>query len=284
MTVFALTEHMPRHEVDRYPKETSTLASLQANEAAYVKEALRLRAKYGSEIEIPLGLEGEWIRPESAALIASSIERHEYDFFIGSVHHVHTVPIDYDDGMYREARRIAGGTDERLFEDYFDAQWEMLKTLRPPVVGHFDLIRLKSDDPNVFLKKMPGVWKRVCRNLDFVQSYGGVLEINSAAVRKGMDDPYPQRAICEAAMDRGIRFCLSDDSHGIDQVVACYGRIGLFLDEVGIQSVTYLKHQPLKEVGEAQDVVDERFPTLSFESVGVEELKKSRFWGSPRVT
>jgi histidinol-phosphatase (PHP family) len=276
MTVFALTEHMPRHDVDRYPSEiasNSTLPLLQENETAYVKEALRLREKYSGQLEMPIGFEGEWIRPESQGLVEQSIKLYDFDFFIGSVHHVHTVPVDYDDETYREARRIAGGTDERLFEDYFDSQFEMLKALRPPVVGHFDLIRLKSDDFNVSLKSMPGVWDRAMRNLDFIAGYGGLVEINSAAVRKGMDEPYPNREICKAALQRGIRFCLSDDSHGIAQVAHSYARVLAFLEKAGISSVTYLRH-----CEQGSQSVDQRFPTLGLVSVDLSRLKEEAFW------
>lgn len=110
---------------------------------------------------------------------------------------MHTVPIDYDRPMYEQAREIAGGTDERLFEDYFDAQFEMLQQLRPPVVGHFDLIRLKSDDMERSFTTWSGVWSRILRNLDFVASYGGMLELNGAALRKGMSEPYPKAEICK---------------------------------------------------------------------------------------
>jgi Histidinol phosphatase and related hydrolases of the PHP family len=110
---------------------------------------------------------------------------------------MHTVPIDYDRPMYEKAREKAGGTDERLFEDYFDAQLDMLEQLKPPVVGHFDLIRLKSDDMECSFTTWPGVWSKILRNLDFIASYGGMLELNSAALRKGMTEPYPKAEICK---------------------------------------------------------------------------------------
>lgn len=110
---------------------------------------------------------------------------------------MHTVPVDYDRPMYEEAREKAGGTDERLFEDYFDAQLDMLEQLKPLVVGHFDLIRLKSDDMERSFTTWPGVWNKILRNLDFIASYGGMLELNSAALRKGMSEPYPKAEICK---------------------------------------------------------------------------------------
>ena len=145
-------------------------------------------------------MEIDWIRPSSGNLIKRLITQYKPDMFVGSVHHVHTIPIDYDRSMYEKARSISGGSDEKLFEDYYDAQLEMLEALKPPVVGHFDLIRLKSDDPNTTSEQWPEVWKRVLRNLDFIAEYGGLLEINSAALRKGMQEPYPNKRICRVSI------------------------------------------------------------------------------------
>lgn len=167
------------------------------NEAAYWEEALRLREKYASQIKILVGFEIDWIRPSSLTLIQRSLARFPFEFFVGSVHHVHTIPIDFDRDMYVQARDAAGGSDERLFEDYFDAQLDMLKQLKPLIVGHFDLIRLKSDDPQRSFTQWPGVWKKILRNLDFIAEYGGMLELNSAALRKGMSEPYPKAEICK---------------------------------------------------------------------------------------
>lgn len=198
--VFALTEHMPRHDRDRYPEEIrtgSTLQSLIENEANYVHTALELREKYRGQIALPIGFESDWCGSHSLELINASLRAHQFDFFMGSIHHVRGVPIDYDSEMYARARLNAGGSDEKLFEEYFDEQLEMLEALRPPVVGHFDLIRLKSDDFNLDWRELTGVWKKILRNLDFIASYGGILEINTAALRKGMNEPYPKSEICQ---------------------------------------------------------------------------------------
>jgi histidinol-phosphatase (PHP family) len=160
---------------------------------------VRLRTKYASQIQLIIGFECDWIRPASESLISRSLSNFPFEFFVGSVHHTHTVPIDYDRPMYEQARQRAGGTDERLFEDYFDAQFDMLRKLRPPVVGHFDLIRLKSDDVERSFMSFPGVWSRILRNLDFIAEYGGLIELNSAAIRKGMSEPYPKAEICRVS-------------------------------------------------------------------------------------
>lgn len=156
----------------------------------------------------------------SLALVRQLQEKygHVLDFYIGSVHHVHDIPIDYSREMYLQARALShdsrkdhsgvrvpsdhshGDMDEALFKDYFDAQYGMLCALKPPVVGHFDLIRLYSDRPNDDLQCLVRVWKSVVRNLEYIVGYGGLLEINSSAVRKGLEEPYPQMEVCKVSL------------------------------------------------------------------------------------
>lgn len=196
---FALTEHIPRPPEDFYPEEADshTEESLAKLFDAFIVETNRLRDVYSDKIEILIGFESEWIRPSTLHIIRSIRKKHTFDFFMGSVHHTHTIPIDFDRAMYEQAREKAGGTDERLFEDYFDSQYEMLQALNPPVVGHFDLIRLLSDHRDAEFQGMIGVWEKIQRNLEYIASYGGLLELNSAGLRKGLAEPYPCRSICQ---------------------------------------------------------------------------------------
>lgn len=77
-------------------------------------------------------------------------------------------------------------------------------------------------------------------------------------------------------MARGGRFCLSDDSHGIDQVGLNFHRVLDFLDKAGISSLHYLT---LAEPS-ATATVDARFPRTQTASVSIDELKDMAFWKS----
>ncbi|KAI9720262.1 MAG: hypothetical protein M1812_003080 [Candelaria pacifica] len=204
MQVFALTEHMPRdQDEDMYPEElaaSQTPADLIRTHDEFYMEAVRLRRAYSPKIHIFIGFECDWIRPSSRVLIENLLYKHTFDLFVGSIHHVHAIPIDYDRQLYEMAREKSGGTEEQLFQDYFDTQFEMLQALKPPIVGHFDLIRLKSDEPDGTFKRWDSVWPRINRNLSFIAGYGGIVELNSASLRKGMNEPYPKKEICEVMM------------------------------------------------------------------------------------
>ncbi|KAK8213588.1 hypothetical protein M8818_002891 [Zalaria obscura] len=191
---------------DLYPEEieaAQTEAGLVKLFDDYWDEAVRLREKYKSQINILIGFECEWIRSSSCGLVETALNKHKFDFFMGSIHHVHSVPIDFDHELYWKARAISGGSDEALFEDFFDEQYDMLQALKPLIVGHFDLIRLKSDDPERSFTDMENVWRKINRNLEFIASYGGILELNSSSFRKGMSEPYPKVEICQVSLYSG---------------------------------------------------------------------------------
>ncbi|RYC63011.1 hypothetical protein CHU98_g3185 [Xylaria longipes] len=306
-TTMGLTEHMPRTALeDLYPEELdepeASLAALGPRHTVYLEEALRLQKLYAPQISLLIGFEGEWLRPAYRSLIGDLAAHPAIDYFIGSLHHVNGVPIDYDKEYYARAMASVGtppngatshGTstdtttaieagsengkvrdveahEEKMYERYYDQQYEMLIALRPRVVGHFDLIRLMSSDPGRNVRPWRGVWERIERNLAFVASYGGWLECNSSALRKGLAEPYPCRVIAEKWLSLGGKFTLSDDSHGIAQLGTNYGRALDFLSSLNVTTLWMLKREPQDEDG----VIGETIRTsLTEVAVSVDEIR-----------
>lgn len=201
----ALTEHMPRTSLsDLYPEELlpdpqASLAALMPRHASFLAEASRLQTLYAPQIHILIGFEGEWIRDDFSELVTSLAADRRVDFFIGSLHHTVGIPIDFDKDMYASARDAAGGTERGLWGRYYEEQFGMLRALKPRVVGHFDLIRLLSEEPGRDLRQWEEVWEKAVRNLEVVKGYGGWLECNTSALRKGLGEPYPGRGIAEVS-------------------------------------------------------------------------------------
>ncbi|KAI4087078.1 MAG: hypothetical protein LQ339_008958 [Xanthoria mediterranea] len=273
MHLLALTEHMPREQQDLYPEEIEggySEKGLLDTFRRYYDEARRLQQAYLSTVNVLIGMEIDWIRPSSKAFIEDLLAEFPLELFVGSVHHVHCVPIDYSTALFDEARNISGGSNEKLFEDYFDLQYEMLVALRPPVVGHFDLIRLKSDDPDTNFASMEGVRRRISRNLAFITEYRGVIELNSAALRKGLKEPYPNGVISKEFLALGGNFTISDDSHGVDQVGSHYRELLRFAKEVGIMQITYF------EKGSSNR--DPRFPNVTSKTTTMSLLQNHPFF------
>ncbi|KAB5535283.1 Polymerase/histidinol phosphatase-like protein [Coniochaeta sp. 2T2.1] len=264
-----LTEHMPRYSPsDLYPEELddpNALAILPPRHASFLSEARRLRDKYSSQLNILIGFESEWIRSSDLPKIQALASDPTIDYFIGSVHHAAGIPIDFDAAFYARAVSACGGTEKALYASYYDSQYEMLTSLRPKVVGHFDLIRLLSAEPGRKLAGWEGgeVWEKARRNLEFVAGYGGLLECNTSALRKGLDEPYPGREVAEEWVRLGGRFTMSDDSHGITQVATNYERGLQFLESLGLDAVwTFERRQG--EVVEKKVTLKEFRESLGF--------------------
>ncbi|KAF1815374.1 histidinol phosphate phosphatase H [Eremomyces bilateralis CBS 781.70] len=249
---FALTEHIPRPNEHLYAEEVAENYSwdiLHQLFRAYLKEALRLREKYADKISILIGFESEFVTPNYVGLVEDILnygicsdddvsQRSDFNFYMGSIHHVKTIPIDFSKELYVEARDACGGTDVDLFCIFFDEQYELLQRLKPPVVGHFDLIRLYSNNPNGSIRALgSAVWSKVIRNLQFAADNGLILEVNSSALRKGMDEPYPCVEIMQEYLRMKGRFTLSDDSHGIDQVGLNYPKAVRAMKAAGVGEI-----------------------------------------------
>ena len=198
------------------------------------------------QVQVLIGFEGEWIDeyPELATRRIQAILNkypRTFDLWIGSVHHAMGEPIDYDNAGFQRALTKCGGDEDSLFCSYFDSQYELITRLKPPVIGHFDLIRLKSKTPDKSLEERVGVWQRVLRNLNAVHEYGGVLELNTSALRKGLEHPYPRgEVVREWHRIEGV-LVLSDDSHGISQIATCYDQVGRFLKDQGVDSIGVMR-------------------------------------------
>lgn len=271
---FCLTEHMPRyHSKDLYPEEIAsetTSESLKATFDAYYSHAQLIKSRINSDssikTQILVGFEAEGIDQFYLSKGVELLKEKSFDLIVGSVHHVHNIPIDYDIKAYNEAKALSSpSTDIQLFEDYFDLQYQMLTTLKPTVVGHFDLIRLFSPlkvtpvDP----KAEPKLWAKIIRNIEYAVSIDALFELNSAAIRKGWSTPYPAADIAKAILQKGGKFCLSDDSHGIDQVGLNLHKALEYLESIGGEFLYHLALEDGKTVIKKQ---------------AIEEVKQNEFW------
>jgi histidinol-phosphatase (PHP family) len=209
-----LSEHMPPFdESGLYPDEVErgrTPGWMQDRFARYVGAARRLASEYTERMRILVGMESEWY-PGCAQWVARLREDYSLDYVVGSIHHVQGLCFDFSPADYVRAVDHCGGL-ERMYVWYFDAQLDMLQTIRPEVVGHFDLIRMH--DP-LYLETLAQaeVWARVLRNLEWIRDAGAILDVNARALLKGQAEPYVCAPILEVAGQMGIAVAYGDDAH-----------------------------------------------------------------------
>lgn len=68
-------------------------------------------------------------------------------------------------------------------------------------------------------------------------------------------------------LEKGGRFTLSDDSHGVDQVATDYNRLLRFVEKVGIKEIVYFQ--------KGSTTRDPRFPGTSMSAITLQELQET---------
>lgn len=79
-------------------------------------------------------------------------------------------------------------------------------------------------------------------------------------------------------IEKGARFCLSDDSHSVEQMGLNYHIVIPYLESLGVERVHYLEKLPMGQM--AVDMLG----SLKVSSVSIVELKKSLFWAASGQT
>jgi histidinol-phosphatase (PHP family) len=229
-----ITEHSPAiSEELLYPDQKAaglTPESLLNRFSDYMQECRRLQKKYHSEIRIFAAMEIETYSGYQE-FIPFLINRFQPDYIVGSVHFVGDMGFDYSKEQYDQTVKAAGGI-EAMYCQYFDQQFEMIKLLKPSVVGHFDLIRIFDPDYKKRLLR-PAIMDRIERNLDLIGQLELIMDFNLRSLLKGADEPYISRVILDMALQKGIAIVPGDDSHGLSSVGGNMEKWVAVLEEMG---------------------------------------------------
>ncbi|MGI9536847.1 MAG: histidinol-phosphatase [Desulfocapsaceae bacterium] len=218
-TWVGITEHAPPVNDDlRYADEAEdglTATVLLERFGSYMEECRRLQEKYSAQIQLFAALEIETYSGYEE-FVPFLIERFAPDYIVGSVHFVNDINFDYSETIYDRAADSAGGLDQ-LYLKYFDLQYEMIRRLKPEVVGHFDLIRIFDSGYRERLEQ-PEVVSRIRRNLELIKELDLILDFNLRALHKGASEPYICESILKIVREYEIKVVPGDDSHSISTV------------------------------------------------------------------
>lgn len=217
-TKVGITEHVPPvSDQFLYPDEKElnlTSVKLLKRFENYFKELDRLKKKYAPEIRIFAGMETETCEGY-VDHIKKLISRFQPDYIVGSVHHIGDISFDFSRAEYDRAV-LTCGSIEAMYEKYFDLQYNMIKALKPFVVGHFDLVRIHDKDYKQRLL-LPKIQKKIIRNLTLIKSLNLVMDFNLRPLARGEEEPYITPSILEHVKKLGIPVVPGDDSHSVHQ-------------------------------------------------------------------
>lgn len=222
----------------------ATYALPLANLRAYRAEVLRLREVYRDRIDVLLGLELDalpFLRDHNQAAILA----HGFDFTVGSVHFVRTLPdgqpwpLDMTEELFaRLLREEFGGDIRPLSEEYYALVAALADYPGVDIIGHIDRgVRLWNVGGR-YLDESQG-WYRalVDDTLHTLAKAGRIVELSTGGWRRGLEDPWPSLWVVRRCRELGIRMTINSDSHRPDQIAYAYDRALDALRDAGFRSV-----------------------------------------------
>lgn len=161
-----------------------------------------------------LGIEMDYVAGREDR-IASLLDRHRWDYVIGSVHFIEDGAVDY-----RVFDAWAHDADpDHLWGRYFDTLAAAAGSGLYDILAHPDLIKLWGDerpqprrDPRFFYE--PAV--------EAIAASGVAVEVSTAGLRKPVGEIYPAAGFAEMCIDAGAAFSLSSDAHVPEEVGHAY--------------------------------------------------------------
>lgn len=240
-----ISEHAPRLSEHLLYEEEEAMGwdvpRLESNFEAYARDIQALSDEFDGQITVLRGFESE-VAPKAdyRKIMLGLRDRFDFEYMVGSVHHVDEVLIDGPPELFAKALKEQGGL-EALAIAYYRAVAEMIEALRPEVVGHFDLIRKNA--PSSESVETPAILKAAEEALDAARTHACILDLNTTGHRKGPGYHYPAPRLLMRAHEMGLPFCFGDDSHSPDQVGAGIEEARDYLLEHGVETITALTRE-----------------------------------------
>ena len=204
---------------------------LTESEYPHYREFIRASAdEFAAEgLPIYLGIEKDYL---------SEIDPDDYDYVIGSVHHLPyggtVTPIDATEEAQRHFIETIGKQDKNeLAKRYFDLVAEHARTKSFQIQGHFDLVNkfgLFSDADETYRHCALEALDEVLANVPY-------FEVNTGALARGYASLYPADFILERLLEKKARLIVNSDCHSAEQLDAFFPVIHRYLKLFGFTEV-----------------------------------------------
>lgn len=208
----------------------------------YINEIHRLRRAYSGKIDVLCGME---IDPD-----APPTDLAPFDYVIGSVHSVRdargrTHIVDGSPG------RLARAVEEGFKGDalacvaaYYDQLADYALSLRPTIVGHFDLITKYCEKKPLFDTESAEYRAIASAALQRLLKAGLVLEVNTGAISRGWRTaPYPAAFLLRQIAEAGGQVTLTADAHAADTLTCAFDEALALVRHCGFDHVLTLTRE-----------------------------------------
>ncbi len=228
INIYGFSDHAPMNFDKKY-----RMSILQSK--IYEKNILEMKKKYANKIKILLAYEVDYLHP----YILDEILQSKVDYLIGSVHFLRNKNSiwGFDNPKFIGVYKSKNIDD--IWQEYFDAIEHMAKNNIFDIVGHFDLIKVFNFLPKKDIKLI------ALKALKAIKKSNMVLEINTAGLRKPINETYPSKDILELAFDLNINITFSSDAHCIEDIGYKYEDTIIMAKKIGFTKCAIFENRDI---------------------------------------
>ena len=212
----------------------------------YLKTIHSLKAAYANQLEVLCGLEIDYI-PNLWPQIKAMLNPNQLDFYIGSIHFVDA----FDDGtpwsidgthneFFKGWDEIFNRDSHALVRKYFDYTRQMVREMKPPVIGHLDKIKMQYQGDCFIPETDPVYRQELIATLEVIAQQGSIVEVNTRGVyRRNEPEFYPSQWVLAEMNRMQIPVMVNSDAHRPQEIVLLHNDALLKLKQAGYKNVLY---------------------------------------------
>ncbi|MDL2272478.1 histidinol-phosphatase [Desulfovibrio sp. OttesenSCG-928-I05] len=234
LAVFGFSEHSLRPAGYRYA--TDYQEKLAAGFPSYIEEVRAEQERYRGKMRVLLALEQDYI-PAEEDFARAACAAQPFDYVIGGLHFQGHWGFD---GSAAEWADLSPAACETHFARYYEDLERMARTGLFQIAAHPDLVKLfKKDAFHAWLEK-PESLALVEKALVAMKECGMAMEVSSAALRKGLGEPYPAPPLMRCAASINLPISFGSDSHATGDVAFGFDELAAYAKSFGYtQSVWF---------------------------------------------
>lgn len=230
-----LSDHMPLFHVnpaEYYPEVAMPIEELPR----YIEECFYLQDKYKNDIEVRVGLEGDYVEGFEEE-IKQIISAYPFDYVIGSVHFLK----EWDITDYRQVHHWENKDVLEVYKTYYDAVQKAAKSGLYDFLGHIDAIKRFTYQPKA---EDRDAWYGLERStLEVIADCGVPIELNASGLSKPCAEMFPSERMLKQACELGIRVTVGSDAHDPLKVGENIDAARKLLSEIGYTELATFKQR-----------------------------------------
>ena len=220
------------------------LTSCMKDEDGYIREINRLKELYKNDIEIYLGTEEDSF---------SLVDRSKYEYIIGSSHFLRLngqiLPLDLRIECMSECLTAFGGNITAISESYYGGFASYLKSRRPDVIGHFDLLTKYDEKMGPYFLGNPAHDKIAEHFISELGKEGFLFEVNTGAIARGYRTfPYPATNLLYKLKESDSPITLTSDCHNAEHLDCYFKETKELLYDIGFRELTILRNHNFTKI------------------------------------